>query len=67
MTHVPQPTCPRLATVSQVADYLALSRSKVYQLMHSGRLPYVKLGRCRRIRWADVEALITESRVGQAR
>jgi excisionase family DNA binding protein len=53
-----------LATVSAVAAHLCLSRSKIYQLMHSGRLPYVKLGRCRRIHWNDVEALIAESRIG---
>jgi excisionase family DNA binding protein len=68
MTSPPQATSPlpALATVPEVARYLSLSRSKVYQLMDGGRLPYVKLGRCRRVRWADVEALLDESRVGQS-
>ena len=53
-----------LATVPEVAAYLSLSRSKVYQLMDDGALPHVKLGRCRRIRWADVDALIEQNRIG---
>jgi len=70
MNQSPQATSapfPALATVPEVAGYLSLSRSKVYQMMDSGRLPYVKLGRCRRIRWADVEAMLDESRVGPSR
>ena len=59
------PGTPSLATVAAVAKHLSLSRSKLYQLMDSGRLPYVKLGRCRRIRWSDVEALVQQSIVGQ--
>jgi excisionase family DNA binding protein len=53
-----------LATVREVADYLSLSRSKLYGLMYSGQLPYVKLGKCRRIRWADVASLIQQSTIG---
>jgi excisionase family DNA binding protein len=53
-----------LATVQEVAAYLSLSRSKVYQLMDDGALPHVKLGKCRRIRWADVDALVEQSRIG---
>ena len=43
-----------LATVREVADYLSLSRSKLYGLMYSGQLPYVKLGKCRRRRPAHL-------------
>jgi excisionase family DNA binding protein len=60
------PTWPVLATVSDVARHLAVSRSTVYQLMESGALPYVKLGRCRRIRWSDVDALIAGHRIATA-
>ena len=70
MNQSPQATSaplPALATVPEVADYLAVSRSKLYQMMDSGLLPYVKLGRCRRIRWADVESMLDQSRVGQSR
>jgi len=38
-----------LDRVPEVARFLGLSRSKVYQLMDDGCLPYVKVGKCRRI------------------
>jgi excisionase family DNA binding protein len=47
-----------LAKTAEVATHLSVSRAKVYQLMDEGILPYVKFGRCRRIRWPDVDALI---------
>jgi excisionase family DNA binding protein len=55
---------PMLCTVPEVARSLAISRSKVYSLMDSGRLPHVKLGRSRRLRWEDVMKLIDENTVG---
>jgi excisionase family DNA binding protein len=54
---------PSLATVAEVACYLAVSRSKVYQMMDAGHMPYVKLGGCRRIAWEDVKTLVATSRV----
>jgi excisionase family DNA binding protein len=53
-----------LAKVSEVADFLKLSRAKVYQLMDAGELCHVKLGRSRRIRWEDVLRLVEQNRVG---
>ena len=38
-----------LMTVREAAVFLRLSRSTVYTLMDQGELPYVKLGRSRRI------------------
>ena len=38
-----------LSSVSESASYLGVSRSTVYMLMETGRLPYVKIGRSRRI------------------
>jgi excisionase family DNA binding protein len=38
-----------LATVSEAAAFLGLSRSKLYDLMDQGFLAYVKLDRARRI------------------
>jgi excisionase family DNA binding protein len=55
-----------LAKVAEVAKYLSLSRSTVYQLMESGRLPYIKLGKCRRVRWEDVESLVAQSRISRS-
>jgi excisionase family DNA binding protein len=57
------PEAQGLYTVPQVAQFLALSRSKIYGLMDQGNLPYVKLGKSRRIKWADVLRLVDESTV----
>ncbi len=55
-----------LQPVPAVARYLSVSRSKVYQLMDAGELPYVKLGKSRRVRWADVLRLVEENLVSNA-
>ena len=54
-----------LVTTGVVANMLALSRSKVYGLMETGELPYVKLGKSRRIRLADVQRLIADNLVAR--
>jgi excisionase family DNA binding protein len=47
--------CCRLTLhARQDVRQVAISRSKVYRLVDTGRLPDVKLGRSRRIRWEDV-------------
>jgi excisionase family DNA binding protein len=38
-----------LETISGVVRFTKLSRSAVYELMGTGRLAYVKLGRARRV------------------
>jgi excisionase family DNA binding protein len=38
-----------LVTVQEAAEFLGLSRSKIYQLMDQGRLPYAKIDSARRI------------------
>jgi excisionase family DNA binding protein len=53
-----------LLTVNEAAGYLALSRSKVYDLMNAGEIPWVKIGSNRRIRAKDVRELIERSLVG---
>lgn len=53
-----------LCKVSEAAQVLSVSRSKTYQLMDDGTLPYVKFGKARRIKRADLERLIEESTVG---
>ena len=55
----------RLFRVTEVARHLAVSRSKVYQMMEVGQLPYVKLGKSRRVRWSDVQKLIDENTVSR--
>jgi excisionase family DNA binding protein len=40
---------PLLLRVDEAAEALAISRTKVYELMASGELESVKLGRARRV------------------
>ncbi|MFF2065856.1 helix-turn-helix domain-containing protein [Streptomyces sp. NPDC058200] len=42
----------------EAAEALAIGRSTLYELMAEGSLKYIKLGRARRIRRADVEAYV---------
>ncbi|MGW5394752.1 helix-turn-helix domain-containing protein [Streptomyces sp. NPDC003952] len=55
MTTATQPVDRVLCTVEVAAELLSLGRSTVYELMASGLLPFVKLGRARRIRRADID------------
>jgi excisionase family DNA binding protein len=48
--------------VREAARLLAISRSSLYHLMDRGELPYVKLGKARRIEEAELQALIQRSR-----
>jgi excisionase family DNA binding protein len=47
-----------LYTVPEVGCVLAISRTKVYELLESGSLPSVYIGRSRRIRVSDVQAFV---------
>jgi excisionase family DNA binding protein len=47
-----------LLDVAEVAELTALSRSHLYVEMGAGRLKYVKAGRRRLIRVADLEAYV---------
>ena len=55
-----------LQPVSRVAKFLSVSRSKVYAMMESGDLRYVKLGKSRRIRWSDVLQMIEDCTVSRS-
>ena len=55
-----------LKRVAEAAEWLSVSRSKVYQLMDSQLLPYVKLGRSRRLRLEDLEKLVERNIVGES-
>ena len=55
-----------LRPIRDVAEFLAISRSQVYQLMEAGSLPYVKLGKSRRVRWSDVMDLVEKNVVSRA-
>jgi excisionase family DNA binding protein len=63
LTNVPEttatvPTTSPLAKIGQAAEFLNLSRSMVYVLLDKGELPYIRIGRCRRIRWSDLQAFV---------
>jgi excisionase family DNA binding protein len=54
-----------LHTVPDVARYLKMSRSMIYLLMERGELPYVKIGRTRRVKLEDVKNLIEQNSVSR--
>ena len=56
---------PLLLRAEEAAKLLSLGRSTVFQLLASGELPAVRVGRAVRVRRADVERWI-EERVGKA-
>jgi len=57
------PNSSTLLNIQQVADYLQLNHSTVYQWAQQGRLPAIKLGGRWRFRQADLDAwLETQTR-----
>lgn len=54
---------PLLLRVEDAAEALALSRTKVYELMASGELESVKLGRSRRVPVDAVATFVRTARV----
>lgn len=60
-------TTGRLLTVVEVAALLGIGRTKVYELMATGQLAYVAIGRRgRRIEPAAVRAFVAGARTGPA-
>ena len=53
-----------LLTINEAAARLKSSRGFLYALMGRGRLPYIKLGRLRRVRLADLQHLIEQHTIG---
>ena len=53
-----------LVRVVEAARLLAISRSKLYELLNTGRLAYVDLGGFKRIPLSAIKALIDGNRVG---
>ena len=53
-----------LLRIPEVADRLTLSRSKVYELIRSGDLQSVQIGRVRRVRLRDLESFVSALRGG---
>jgi excisionase family DNA binding protein len=55
-----------LFTVAETAGALSLARTTVYGLMETGKLPYVKIGRARRVRLDDIVKLIEANLVSRS-
>ncbi|MFB7517427.1 helix-turn-helix domain-containing protein [Streptomyces sp. NPDC056144] len=51
---------PALLTVQAAAEYLSLGRSTIYELMAANKLPYVKVGRIRRLRRVELDAFVAQ-------
>ncbi len=60
MTTAANPAEPLLCTVKEAVVLLRLGRSTVYELMATGALPFVKVGRARRIKRAVIEAYVAQ-------
>ena len=53
----------RCLKVMAVAQMLAISRAQVYKLMEIGELPYIKIGKSRRVRLDAVRDLIQQNTI----
>ncbi|MFF8989568.1 helix-turn-helix domain-containing protein [Streptomyces sp. NPDC014983] len=60
LTLVPDDEVPAAWTVAEVVTHLRMSRSKVYDLIRSRRLPSYKEGRSRRIPVAAVRQYMND-------
>jgi len=49
-----------LLTVKEASEILSISRSKLYELLNSGSLPSVHIGRSRRLRLTDIQKFVLE-------
>lgn len=58
-----EPTHDRLYTVPEAAEYLRVSRSTMYDLIHQQNLPVVQLTTRKQLRRSTLERLIAERTV----
>ena len=54
----------RLLTISEAAEYLAISERSVKRLIARGDLPCIRVGSALRFAFADLEAFIARNRSG---
>ena len=54
----------RLLTISEAAEYLAISDRSVKRLIARGDLPCIRVGSALRFAYADLEAFIARNRSG---
>jgi excisionase family DNA binding protein len=55
----------RLLKAAEVASLLSISRSFAYQLIQTGMIPVVRIGKACRVRPQDLEAYIVQNIHGQ--
>lgn len=53
----------KLLTVSEVAEYLAVARQTIYNMVSERKIPFIKLGKAVRFDMKDVNALIEKGKV----
>ena len=58
---------PEIMTVADVADYLRIKTSTVYEWAANGKLPGVKVGRLWRFERSEIEKWVRENRKGGKR
>ncbi len=49
-------------SVREVAEKLGVVKDTIYRLIRRGELPYHRVGRAVRVRWADVEDYLRRTR-----
>ena len=47
-------------TIEEAAELLSLSRAQLYRLIDIGDLCSIKIGKCRRITWAQLESFVSK-------
>jgi excisionase family DNA binding protein len=52
---------PPVLSIANAAKYAGISRATIYNLMTTGRLPSIKLGKRRLIRVADLDAMLDQA------
>jgi excisionase family DNA binding protein len=58
MDDTPHETQNLLLHVEEAADILAIGRTKAYELIASGQLHAIRLGRATRISWRELERFV---------
>lgn len=48
----------RLLTVDDLADFLQFKRQSIYNLVHKGKIPFIKVGNALRFKVSDIEKYI---------
>ncbi len=50
----------KIYAIPEIADYLKMSKSKVYDLVKKEKIPFIKIGRNVRIRETDLDQWLDE-------